>query len=159
MINDGLTGIAIKFGKELADEGARVNWKKLQEIDQKVAAEVADKLAKLFADLRVERRSHSYDTDTLRARGAEGLRAILSECGAEPELINDILDYMELAFRSRMEEARAGRRRMESSLRKTRLGGRLHAATVIRRKTQSTAQRRTGTVLAPARFTPPTHLK
>lgn len=155
MFNDGLTGIAINFGKDLADEGARVNWKKLQEIDNKVAAEVAEKLAKLFADLRVERRRHSYDTDTLRARGAEGLRAILSECGAEPELINDVLDYMELAFRSRMEEARVGRRRMESSLRKTRLGGHSHAATAIRSKTQSTAQRRTGTVLAPGRFTFP----
>jgi hypothetical protein len=155
MINDSLTGIAINFGKDLADEGARVNWKKLQEIDQKVAAEVAEKLAKLFANLRVKRRSQSYDTDTLRARGAEGLRAILSECGAEPELINEIVEYMELAFRSRMEEPRVRRRRMESSLRKTRLGGYAHAATAIGSKTQSTAQRRTGTVLAPGRFTFP----
>src|SRR5277367_780640 len=119
MFSDGLTGIAINFGKNLADEGARVNWKKLQEIDKKVTEEVAEKLAKLFANLRVKRRSRSYETDTLRARGAEGLRAILSECGAEPELINEIVEYMELAFRSRMEEARVGRRRMESSLRKT----------------------------------------
>ena len=106
MINDGLTGIAVNFGKDLADEGARVNWKKLQEIDKKVTEEVAEKLAKLFADLRLERRRQSYDTDTLRARGAEGLRAILSEFGAEPELINNMVEYMELAFLSRMEEAR-----------------------------------------------------
>jgi len=39
MFSDGLTGIAINFGKNLADEGARVNWKKLQEIDKKVTEE------------------------------------------------------------------------------------------------------------------------
>jgi hypothetical protein len=133
MINDGLTGIAVNFGKDLADEGARVNWKKLQEIDKKVTEEVAEKLAKLFADLRLERRRQSYDTDTLRARGAEGLRAILSEFGAEPELINNMVEYMELAFLSRMEEARVGRRKAESSLRKTRLVGDAQDGTCTRR--------------------------
>jgi hypothetical protein len=133
MINDGLTGIAMNFGKDLADEGARVNWRKLQEIDKKVTEEVAERLAKLFADLRMERRSQSYDTDTLRARGAEGLRAILSECGAEPELINNIVEYMELAFLSRMEEARVGRRKAESSLRKAKLVGDAHDGACTRR--------------------------
>ena len=123
MINDGLTGIAMNFGKDLADEGARVNWKKLEEIDKKATEEVAEKLAKLFADLRVERRSQSYDTDTLRARGAEGLRSVMNESSAEPELINDMVEYMEFAFLSRMEEARVGRRKAESLLRKTQLVG------------------------------------
>jgi hypothetical protein len=133
MINDGLTGIAMNFGKDLADEGARVNWKKFQEIDKKVTEEVAEKLAKLFADLRLERRRQSYDIDTLRARGVEGLRAILSECDAEPELINNIVEYMELAFLSRMEEARVGRRKAESALRRAKLVGDAHDGTCTRR--------------------------
>jgi hypothetical protein len=132
MINDGLIGIAMNFGKDLADEGARVNWKKLKEIDEKVTKEVAEKLAKRFADLRVERRSQSYDTDTLHARGAESLRSIMNECGAEPKLINTMVEYMELAFLSRMEEARVGRRKAESSPRKTQLVGRAHDGTCTR---------------------------
>jgi cob(I)alamin adenosyltransferase len=123
MIDIRLIGIAVNFGKDLGDESARVNWKKLEEIDKKVTEEIAEKLAKLFADLRVERRRQSYDTDTLRARGVEGLRAILSECSAEPELTNSMVKYMELAFLSRLEEARVGRRKAESLLRKTQLVG------------------------------------
>lgn len=133
MINDGLIGEAINFGKDLADECARVNWKKLEETDEKVTKYVAEKLAKKFVDLRVERRSQSYDTDTLHVRGAEGLRAIMSECGAEPELINTMVEYMERAFLSRMEEARVGRRKAEASLRKTQLVGHAHDGTCTRR--------------------------
>ena len=133
MINDGLIGIAMNFGKDLADEGARVNWRKLEEIDEKVTKEVAEKLAKLFADLRAERRSQSYDTDSLHARGAAGLRSVMKECSAEPELINTMLEYMELAFLSRMKEARVGRRKAESSLRKTQLVGDAQDGTCTRR--------------------------
>lgn len=121
MINDGLTGLAMNFGIDLADEGARVNWKKFQEIDKKITEEVAEKLAKLFAELRVERRSQSYDSDTLRARGVEGLRLVMNESSAEPELINEMVENMERAFLFRLEEARVGRRQAEKSLRKTQL--------------------------------------
>lgn len=155
MINDSLIGIAIKYGKDLADECAHVNWKNLEEADQKVAKEVAEKLAKQFAALKVERRSQSYDNDTFHARGAEGLRAIVSECGGEPELINTLVEYTERAFKTRLEEARVGRRKVESSLRKTRRGGHAQAAQCISSNTQSTTQRRTGAGLASGRITFP----
>jgi hypothetical protein len=158
MINDSLMAVAMGYGKDLADDCAHVNWKKLKEADEKFAEEVAAKLAKHLADLRVERRSQSYDYESFHARGAEGLRAIVSECGGEPELINTMVEYTELAFQARLEEARVGRRKMESLLRKTRLGGHAHAATAIRSKTQSTAQRRTGMGLASGRFTFPLKL-
>ena len=37
MINDRLLVQAIKLGEALADECARVNWRKLEEHDEKVA--------------------------------------------------------------------------------------------------------------------------
>lgn len=123
MINDSLLVEALKYGRDLADECARVNWKKLEEVEEKVTKEVVEKLAKKLADLKVERRSQSYDYDTLRARGAEGLRAIMSECGQEPDLSNTMVEYMERSFQSRLEEARVGRRKVELLLRKTQLGG------------------------------------
>jgi hypothetical protein len=133
MIDMRLIGIAVNFGKDLGDESARVNWKKLEENDKKAAEEIAEKLAKLFADLRVERRRQSYDTDTFRARGVEGFRAILSECSAEPEITNSMVKYMELAFLSRLEEARVGRRKAEMLLRKSHLVGDAQDGTRTRR--------------------------
>jgi hypothetical protein len=61
MINDSLLVEALKYGRDLADECARVNWKKLEEVEEKVTKEVVEKLAKKLADLKVERRSHELD--------------------------------------------------------------------------------------------------
>jgi hypothetical protein len=106
----------------LADICARVNWRQIEAIEESLAKELAKKLAEKVAKLKAETKRKSYDANSVYSNGADGLRAILSQRGDEPEFIDAMIRTVERAFTARREDARAGRRKVESSLKKAQSG-------------------------------------
>jgi hypothetical protein len=118
-MNDRLEFEAIKYGQALADISTRVNWREIDAAEERDAKECGKQLDKTLAELKLETKRQSYDADMVYTRGALGLRAILSNRGEETAVIDEMIKMMDFAFADRREKARAGRRRMAASLRKT----------------------------------------
>jgi len=107
---------------------ASVNWQLIEAVEERDAQEVRKRLAEKAAEIR----RNSHEADTVYANGTEGLRAILAELGAEPKLIDEMVEFLEYTFRNRWEEARVGRRKVEASLKKARPGRDVYAVNCAR---------------------------
>lgn len=134
-MSDRLLFEVIKYGQAVADICAHVNWRQIEAVEERDAKEFHEQLAEKLAKLKLETRRGSYDADTVYASAAEGLRAISSKRGEEPEAIDEMVKMMDSAFVDRREKARTGRRRIEASLRKTQPGGRAPVAYCVRSST------------------------
>jgi UDP-glucose 6-dehydrogenase len=113
-MSDRLLFEAIKYGEAVADLCVRVNWGQIEAFDERLASELGKKLAEKVANLRLETKRHSRNSDAVHTSAAQSLRDILSERRAEPEFIDKMVTMMESAFSARREAARVGRRKVET---------------------------------------------